>query len=82
MTQDASLNGWMGGLQPRRDRKAVIGFPNALLLREPECIFAEECLVATGKSSAAHDDLHDVPLADFPQQWQCFMTEPVTTVLD
>lgn len=82
MTQYSRLERGVRCLEPGGDAQQVTFFPNALLLREPECSFAEACLVSARESSAADDELYDIPLAHFPQQWQHVLTEPVPAVLE
>jgi hypothetical protein len=82
MSEDAGLERLMRSLEAWSDRQGVVRFPEALVLREPDCAFAEECFISAREAGATDDDLHDIPLAHFPQQWEYLVTEPVPAILE
>ena len=79
-THDAGQEGWMQRLECRGDLERSIFPPNALLLREPECLFAEACLVSRHELRRTGDQFTDIALADLAEEGEHLVAEPVPAV--
>lgn len=77
---DAGQEGWMQRLERRGDMERTALPPDALRLREPECLFAEACLISRRELRRTRDQLRNVAQADLAEEWEHLMAEPVPTV--